>query len=166
MNLVEARIDARNGKLTASFGGQELTIPDEVTTRRSTLRDYVGRQIALGIRPHTVEDAAIAGGDEGRRLRGRVQLTEALGSELVAYVAMPGKPVEHEAVIEGAVYEESEQVAVQDISVGQREGETSLVASLDPSSRAREGEDLELTVDTLRLHFFDLESASAIDGRA
>ena len=34
MNLVEARIDARNGELTASFGGQELTIPDEVVTRR------------------------------------------------------------------------------------------------------------------------------------
>ena len=74
--------------------------------------------------------------------------------------------VEHEAVIEGAVYEESEQVAVQDISVGTREGETSIVASLDPSSRAREGEDIELTVDTMRLHFFDLESAAAINGRA
>ena len=166
MNLVEARIDTSHGKLTASFGGQELAIPDDVATRRSSLRDYVGRQVALGIRPHTIEDAAIGGGDDGRRLRGRVQLTEALGSELVAHVTMPGKPVEHEAVLEGAVYEESEQVAVQDISVGTREGETSIVASLDPSSRAREGEDLELTVDTMRLHFFDLESAAAIDGRA
>jgi multiple sugar transport system ATP-binding protein len=166
MNLIEARIDARNGALTASFGGQELTIPDEVAARRSGLREYVGRQVALGIRPHTIEDAGIAGGASGGRLRGRVQLTEALGSELVAYVSMPGKPVEHEAVIEGAVYEASEQVSVQEISVGTREGETSLVASLDPISGAREGEDIELAVDTRRLHFFDLENAAAIDGRA
>jgi multiple sugar transport system ATP-binding protein len=163
MNLVEARIDSRNGSLTASFGGQELVVSDEAGRRRPVLRSYVGRQVALGIRPHKLEDAALVGAEDGRRLLGRVQLTEALGSELVAYVAMPGRPVEHEAVIEGAVYEEAEQVAVQDISVGTREGETSLVASLDPSSRAREDEEIELAVDTAQLHFFDLESAAAID---
>jgi multiple sugar transport system ATP-binding protein len=163
MNLVEARIEERNGSFAASFGNQELLVPEEFGNRRPVLRNYVGRQVALGIRPHKFEDAAVAGASDGGRLRGRVQLTEALGSELVAYVAMRGKPVENEAVIEGAVYEESEQVAVQDISVGTREGEMMVVASLDPASRAREDEEIELAVDTTHLHFFDLESGAAID---
>ena len=166
MNLVEARIDSRNGSLTASFGGQELTIPDEVVARRSSLRDYVGRQVALGIRPHNFEDATVDFAPGGGRLRGRVQLTEALGSELVAHVAVPGKAVEHEAVLEGAVYEAEEQEAAKEFHVGAREGETTLVASLDPISSAREDMEIELAVDTRRLHFFDLESAAAIDGRA
>jgi multiple sugar transport system ATP-binding protein len=166
MNLVEARIDSRNSALTASFGGQELTIPDEVVARRSSLRDYVGRQVALGIRPHNFEDAAVDFAPGGGRLRGRVQLTEALGSELVAHVAVPGKAVEHEAVLEGAVYEAEEQEAAKEFHVGAREGETTLVASLDPISSAREDMEIELAVDTRRLHFFDLESAAAIDGRA
>jgi multiple sugar transport system ATP-binding protein len=165
MNLIEARIEARNGTLTASFGGQDLTVPDEVVSRRGSLRDYVGRQVALGIRPHNFEDASVDLAPAGGRLRGRVQLTEALGSELVAHVAMPGKPVEHEAVIEGAVYEAEEQEAIKDIHVGAREGETTLVASLDPISSAREDVEIELAVDTRRLHFFDLETAAAIDGR-
>jgi multiple sugar transport system ATP-binding protein len=165
MNLVEARIDSTNGSLTASFGGQELTIPDEVASRRTSLRDYVGRQVALGIRPHNLEDASTNLAPGGGRLRGRVQLTEALGSELVAHVAVTGKPVEHEAVIEGAVYEAEEQEAVKDIHIGAREGETTLVASLDPISSAREDEEIELAVDTRRLHFFDLETAASIDGR-
>ena len=165
MNLVEARMESQNGSLLASFGGQQLTIPDEVAARRSSLRDYVGREVALGVRPHNLEDASVDLAPRGGRLRGRVQLTEALGSELVAHVAMPGKPVEHEAVIEGAVYEAEEQEAVKDIHVGTREGETSLVASLDPTSDAREDAEIELAVDTRRLHFFDLESGAAIDGR-
>ena len=165
MNLVEARIDSTNGSLTASFGGQELTIPDEVASRRTSLRDYVGRQVALGIRPHNLEDASTDLAPGGGRLRGRVQLTEALGSELVAHVAVTGKTVEHEAVIEGAVYEAEEQDAVKDIHIGAREGETTLVASLDPISSAREDTEIELAVDTRRLHFFDLETAASIDGR-
>jgi multiple sugar transport system ATP-binding protein len=165
MNLVEATVESRNGSLVAAFGGQEVAIPESVLSARPALRGYTDRTVALGMRPHNLEDAALAQAPEGRRLKGRVQLTEALGSELVAYVTMPGRPVHHELVLEGAVYEAEEQEAVKDINVGAREGEASICASLSPESRAREGEEIELAVDTSRLHFFDLENAAAIDGR-
>jgi multiple sugar transport system ATP-binding protein len=162
MNLIEATIQQNNGSLAAAFGGQELGIPDTVVSSRPALRSYVGRILALGIRPHNFEDASLPLAPSGGRLKGRVQLTEALGSELVAYVTMPGKPVEHELVLEGAVYEAEEQAAVADINVGAAEGETSICASLEPETRAREGEEIELAVDTGRMHFFDLETADAI----
>jgi multiple sugar transport system ATP-binding protein len=162
MNLIEATIQQNNGSLAAAFGGQELGIPDTVVSSRPALRSYVGRILALGIRPHNFEDASLPLAPSGGRLKGRVQLTEALGSELVAYVTMPGKPVEHELVLEGAVYEAEEQAAVADINVGAAEGETSICASLEPESRTREGEEIELAVDTGRMHFFDLETADAI----
>jgi multiple sugar transport system ATP-binding protein len=161
MNLVEARIQGRNGSLVASFGDQEIAIPETPGQSRPGLERYEGKTVALGIRPHYFEDAALLS-DAPVRLRGRVQITEALGSELVAYVSMAGKAVHHEAVIEGAVYEAEEQAAVEEISVGTREGEATFCASLDPTSHAREGEPIELAVDTRRLHFFDLESAQSI----
>jgi multiple sugar transport system ATP-binding protein len=161
MNLVEARIQGRNGSLVASFGDQEIAIPETPGQSRPGLERYEGKTVALGIRPHYFEDAALLS-DAPIRLRGRVQITEALGSELVAYVSMAGKAVHHEAVIEGAVYEAEEQAAVEEISVGTREGEATFCASLDPTSHAREGEPIELAVDTRRLHFFDLESALSI----
>jgi hypothetical protein len=77
-------------------------------------------------------------------------------------VTMRGQAVQHEAVIEGAVYEAEEQVSLEEISVGTREGEMTCCASLDPSSRASEGETIELAVDTRKLHFFDLESGQTI----
>jgi multiple sugar transport system ATP-binding protein len=161
MNLVEARIQGRNGSLVASFGDQEIAIPETPGQSRPGLERYEGKTVALGIRPHYFEDAALLS-DAPIRLRGRVQITEALGSELVAYVSMAGKAVHHEAVIEGAVYEAEEQAAVEEISVGTREGEATFCASLDPTSHAREGEPIELAVDTRRLHFFDLESGQTI----
>jgi len=165
MNLIEATIEARNGSLAASFGTHTLDIPDSVTSARPSLRKYVGRTVGLGLRPHNLEDASLPQAPTGGRLKGRVQLTEALGSEIVAYATMPGQPVEHEAVLEGAVYEAEEQAAVAEINVGAAEGEISICASLEPESRAREGEEIELAVDTSRLHFFDLETADAINGR-
>jgi multiple sugar transport system ATP-binding protein len=165
MNLIEATIEARNGTLVASLGAQELEIPDAVVSARPRLRSYVGRTLGLGIRPHNLEDAALEPAPERQRLKGHVQLTEALGSELVTYVTMLGRPVEHDAVLEGAVYEAEEQAAVVEINVGAREGEMSICASLDPESHAREGQDIELAVDTSRLHFFDLDTADAINGR-
>jgi multiple sugar transport system ATP-binding protein len=161
MNLVEARIQARNGSLVASFGDQELPIPDLPGQSRPGLRRYEGKTIALGIRPHNFEDVALVP-DASARLRGTVQITEALGSELVAYVSMRARPVHHEAVIEGAVYEAEEQVSLEEISVGAREGEATFCVSLDPTSRASEGETIELAVDTRKLHFFDLESGQTI----
>ena len=53
---------------------------------------------------------------------------------------------------------------MKDINVGAREGEASICAS-SLRSPAREGEEIEPAVDTSRLHFFDLESAAAIDRR-
>ena len=163
MNLVEARIDAATARsrVVRRPGADDSGRRRHAAFEAARLRRAPGR--ARDPAAHHRGRRHRRWGRRGR-LRG-VQLTEALGSELVAHVSMPGKPVEHEAVIEGAVYEESEQVSVQEISVGTREGETSIVASLDPSS-GRAKARTSSSPSTHRLHFFDLESAAAIDGRA
>ena len=160
MNLVEAPDRGAQRLARASFGDHELPIPDAPDRVARVWPATKGRR-SLGIRPHNFEDAALAS-DAPTRLRGTVQITEALGSELVAYVSLRASAVQHEAVIEGAVYEAEEQVSVEEISVGTREGETTFCVSLDPSSRASEGETIELAVDTRKLHFFDLESGQTI----
>ena len=55
----------------------------EALAARPALAAYVGRPIVLGIRPEDLEDAALAPDTPAaRRLRGKVELREALGSEL------------------------------------------------------------------------------------
>jgi multiple sugar transport system ATP-binding protein len=39
------------------------------------------------------------------------------------------------------------------------------VARLDPASKARRGEELELWVDSTKLHFFDPQSGRSLDAK-
>jgi multiple sugar transport system ATP-binding protein len=155
MNIFEGTIQRRNGGLAVELGDQQLTIPADVAERRPALGGYTGRKLAVGIRPEHLEDAAVAR-NGGGRLRGRVQLTEALGSEILAHVEVHASPVVTEDVVEGAVVDADEQDVAADLIAA------TIVGRLDPSSRVRPDSEVELTVDTEKLQFFDLETGFAI----
>jgi multiple sugar transport system ATP-binding protein len=158
MNLIEAAIERSGAGLVCRIGSQALTIPAETA---STLGRYVGREVALGLRPERIEHAALAPDcPPERRLRGTVRLTEALGSALLVHVEIEGRPVLHEQVLEGAA---DDEVIVEDIRSEQRTQRTTLVCSFDPSASATVGEEIQLAVDTRRLHFFDLETGQALE---
>jgi multiple sugar transport system ATP-binding protein len=163
MNLVEAQMERSNGSLVAKLGEQELTIPDDVAAGRPALAGYVGRKLALGIRPEQLEDAAIVrDGSNSSRLRGRVQLTEALGSELLAHVELPGKAVVTDDVLEGAV--ELEEAMLDQIAQKAEEEQTTFVGRFDAASEARPDYVIDMAVDTSKLQFFDLETGTSIRG--
>jgi multiple sugar transport system ATP-binding protein len=163
MNLVEAQMERSNGNLVAKLGEQELTIPDDVAAGRPALAGYVGRKLALGIRPEQLEDGALVrDGSNSSRLRGRVQLTEALGSELLVHVELPGKAVVTDDVLEGAV--ELEEAMLDQIAQKAEEEQTTFVGRFDAASEARPDYVIDMAVDTSKLQFFDLETGTSIRG--
>ncbi|MGZ4372826.1 MAG: ABC transporter ATP-binding protein, partial [Gaiellaceae bacterium] len=85
MNMLEARIERREGGLAAVLGDTVLGLDEETLSRRSALAAYEGREVVLGVRPEDLDDAALADGDAGPRLKGRVELREALGSEVLVH---------------------------------------------------------------------------------
>jgi multiple sugar transport system ATP-binding protein len=160
MNLVEATVEAETGAgtLRLRVGTQELVVP-----RAQALAGYRGRTIALGLRPEALHDAALElDTPPERRLRGTVRLTEALGSALLAHVEIDAAPVVREEVLEGG---EADDVVVEEMRADAEQRRTVLVCSFDPGSPARAGEPVELAIDTRGLHFFDLDSAEAIEAR-
>src|SRR5262249_28440123 len=102
MNLVQARLEARNGDVVAHVGTQELVVPAEVTNGRPALSRYAGRTIGLGIRPEHVRDPALSTDGGRSRLRGEVRAMEALGSEVLVHLAVEAEPVLTEEVREVA----------------------------------------------------------------
>ena len=162
MNIVEADLTRSNGGYRARIGDQELTVPDGVVGARPALAAYDGRRVALGIRPEQLEDASLVhDGDAGSRLRGRVLLTEALGSELLAHVELEGKPVVTDDVLEGAV--ELQDTAVrEDLEQQVEEQRSTFVGRFDASSEIRPGHIIDMAVDTSKLQLFDLETGLAI----
>jgi multiple sugar transport system ATP-binding protein len=160
MNIVEADVVRGEQGLAVRIGDQELSVPEEITRRRPALSGYVGRKLALGIRPEHLEDANLAR-NRGGHLRGHVLITEALGSEILAHVEMKGAPVLTEDVVEGAVDVEEQEMAADLLHSGHGNRAT-FVGRLDTASAVKPDMDIELAVDTQKLQFFDLETGHAI----
>ena len=162
MNIFEGTIERSGDELTVKLGAQELPVPSDVAQRRPALSGYAGRTLAVGVRPEHLEDAAVAR-NGGVRLRGRVLLTEALGSEILAHVEINAKPVVTEDVVEGAVVDAEEREVAADLLGDSGNGDkTTFVGRFDPASRVKPDSDVELVVDTGKLHFFDLETGFAV----
>jgi multiple sugar transport system ATP-binding protein len=158
MNMFEARLALDNGTLAVDLGDQQLALDAEAFEARPALRGYEGKDVILGLRPEHIEDAALVGdAPADRRLRGAVELTEALGSEIVAHISIDAKPALTEDVRELAqdIGEEIEDEAAA-------EGKTTLVGRIGARSNLRAGETAELVVDTAALHFFDPATGAGI----
>jgi multiple sugar transport system ATP-binding protein len=156
MNLVGVDLERSNGGLVAKFAGADhaLTVDDQVLGRRPALPYFEGKRIILGVRPEDIEDAAVAGGaPEGRRLSATVDIREDMGSEVFIHFGVGGRAVRGEDV-KAAVGEEAIEVAESKGNIW--------VARVDRDTGAQEQGDVELVVDTTRLHFFDPESGEAI----
>jgi multiple sugar transport system ATP-binding protein len=157
INLVESQLDRNNGNLAVSLGEHKLTVDDQLARNRSSLADYVGKNIILGIRPEDFEDASIESDTPpDRRIKVTADLTEPLGSEVLVHFGTEATSVVSSAA-EADVGEDA------DIRLGEGdEATTRLIARVSPKSRIALGQEVELTVDTTRLYFFDPETREAI----
>ena len=164
MNLVQARLDSRNGELVVLIGAQELVVPAEVARERSALARYAGQMIGLGIRPEQVRDPAISSDGQSSRLRGQVKAMEALGSEVLVHLAVAAEPVLTEEVREVAV--DVDAAALEQLESEALERRTLVIGRFETSERLRAGEEIEVAIDPRKLHFFDLETGLAIYGES
>jgi multiple sugar transport system ATP-binding protein len=163
MNLLEAKLVRSDDRLDVEFGGFRLEVPPEVTSERPGLAAFEGRTVILGIRPEDMEDASlVADAPADRTIHSTVDLTEALGSDVLVHMTVQAPPAVTEDVRELAV--DVGQEALERIEEVASEGSSSVIARLSPRTRAKVGERLELVVDTRRLHFFDPESGARIEG--
>jgi multiple sugar transport system ATP-binding protein len=154
MNLVEAELAEREGRLSVTFGPHTLAIPPEIAAARPALAEYAGRRVALGIRPEDLEDAEAA---EGSRLDVTVDIKEDMGAEVYLHFAVDAPPVTAEELRE----------IVGDEALAAADEQTHhhgspFIARVARGTSAREREAVRLAVDTRRLHFFDLETGAGI----
>jgi multiple sugar transport system ATP-binding protein len=162
MNLVEARLERRNGDLVAALGENEIVLGQETRAARPGLQSYEGRTLVLGIRPEDLEDAALeSDGGERQHLQGKVVLTEALGSEVMAHFKIDAPAAATDDVRELAKDAGTEGLAERD-----HEGGATMVGRFGARSRVSAGEAVEVAVDTRALHFFEPETGLGIyDGK-
>jgi multiple sugar transport system ATP-binding protein len=153
MNLLEARVRCSNGNVLLELGSERLLVDS-----RPELERYDGRELGVGIRPDYLHEA----GDEApeRRLRGVVQATELLGSELLCHLEVPCVPLVTDEVIELA--EDVDQAAADELRHEADECKATIVCRFDADAGVRVGDVVECGLDPARLHFFDPEDGKAI----
>jgi multiple sugar transport system ATP-binding protein len=160
MNFFSSKIDQQDSKLTINVGGQTIGVPEALLTERPELKSYVGKEVIVGIRPQDFEDAEFkSDAPPDSRLKVAIDLVEAIGTETLVHFQVDAPIVVTEDMKElaqdaGEGTERLEQKA--------RTGENEFVAQLDPKTKISKGDEVELVVDTSRLHFFDLETSAGV----
>jgi multiple sugar transport system ATP-binding protein len=152
MNLLRGRIVAEEGtRCVLQLGGARLPLPDPVLEARPALMGRLDEDVVVGIRPEALRPA------NGSRaaLEGPVVLRESLGSDVLAHL-----DIDAPSVLAGEQLEAAREIGGE--VNGSPPKRARITARLEPSVRAVTGESLRLTVDPMRLHFFDPHSERAL----
>ncbi|RBY83640.1 ABC transporter ATP-binding protein [Geodermatophilus sp. TF02-6] len=156
MNMAIGSVERGATGYLLRLGSAVLSLPESVLADRPALAGYAGRDVAVGVRSEDMEDASLArDAAPDARIRARVTLTEALGSEIVVHFCVDAPKVET------ADTKELERDARTEDLPASQQG-TPFVAAFAPRSRVRPGDDIEIAVDRERLHFFDPQTNLAI----
>jgi multiple sugar transport system ATP-binding protein len=161
MNMLDARIEDGNGALKARIGEQVISLGTETLENRPALRNFVGKDVIIGIRPEDLEDATLeTGAPDDRILIGKLELREALGSEIMAHFSIKAAHAETDEMRELA--EDAGATGDQGAQIGVGEDEAVIVGRFSPRSRLQQGDEVKAVVDTRALHFFDPSSGTGI----
>jgi multiple sugar transport system ATP-binding protein len=157
MNLYEATVAGPADQLVLSLGSQQLALPSDLGQRNPILVAARERKLVVGIRPeyltvpYPMSDAEAA---PESTLVVRAELVESLGNESLVHFSVDARMVRNR----GGVFTADADAAGEIAGASATEG----VARVDPRVRVTVGDQLPLTVDVHRLHFFDAETGAAI----
>jgi multiple sugar transport system ATP-binding protein len=152
MNFMPGKLE--NGKLHTRMG--EVPLDDE--TRRLLEGSSTGRDVILGIRPESFEDAGLVPAeakDRGITFQAAIDVVESMGSDVFAYFTFEGEG----DVVSSADLEELARDSGRADTGGSGD---QVVARLDAATNVREGSDAELWADVRSIHVFDPESGQNI----
>jgi multiple sugar transport system ATP-binding protein len=156
MNLYEATVSGPADRLALSLGSQRLALPADVGRRGPALAGAEGRKVVVGIRPECLTVASRDNEEAARErtLSVRAELVESLGNESLLHFSTDARTVRNHRGVFTADAPASGDIAGASATEG--------VARVDPRVRIADGDQLTLTVDVDRLHFFDVETGEAI----
>jgi multiple sugar transport system ATP-binding protein len=149
MNFVPARVDGN----TVVLPMVEAPLPEHLRSKLDGRNELIA-----GIRPEDFEDASLVGdgADGGATFTTKADVVEWMGAELYAHFSIERQGIESEELAELA-----QAAGTTDVPSHGGE-EDRVVARLDSASKAREGKDIELWVDSAKLQLFDPKTGQNI----
>jgi multiple sugar transport system ATP-binding protein len=140
------------------FADHKVPLPGQLVSERQGLDRYFDKDIIIGLRPSSLEDAAFVS-DERPWIKGEVAVTEELGSEVNLIFHMAAPQVHHDIMIAKLDKAAKDEVEAEELA---GEGQSLWTARVNPKTQARVGRSVGLAIDTGGFHFFDKDTGLAI----
>jgi multiple sugar transport system ATP-binding protein len=157
MNLYQAEVDPAGERLR--LGAQQLELPERLRAE-SVIGPYRGKDVVVGIRPEDLTDASLSGQEgAGARLQGDVDLVEALGAEKLIHFHIDASRLD----ARDARLSTDEDLDLSEGEIGAA-AITAGVARVPPASDIAAGKGATFAVAIERLHLFDPEHGTSLDG--
>jgi multiple sugar transport system ATP-binding protein len=159
MNIGSATVEEHEGALHVRLDESSyLRLADAALDAYPGVRKYVGRAVAVGMRPEHFYRADSSTPPDTTMQQRDVQLVELLGSEVLVHFGTGARPVIsedlREAIDDAEVFAELEHAA--------ESGTQQFVARLEPHEAPKMGQKIDLAFKTEQMHFFDIETGQAL----
>ena len=154
MNLIYGHLEAEGDKVYAVLPNTKIAVGRSALDRHPGLENRMNEELVVGLRPSDLEAAAVAGHDPDRSMTVTVEVTEMLGADTYIHFTVDKNPV-----ITPDIEELLADSGQGPESLGDK---TNFVARVSPDVNVDHGTQVELTVDTAKLHFFDPNTGDRI----
>ncbi|MBW3659484.1 MAG: ATP-binding cassette domain-containing protein, partial [Actinobacteria bacterium] len=159
MNIAKGHIERSGDDWTVTLGDSKLTIHPEALERYPRVKEYDGRDIAVGLRPEHFERADGSGIPDGQVMRGHeIALVEMLGAEMLVHFNTSAAPIISEDMREAVDDEEAFAAMERDA----KKGGQRFTARFDPGNPPKVGSTFDIGFRTEYLHFFDADNGTAL----
>jgi multiple sugar transport system ATP-binding protein len=153
INLMESKVVSGNNGPELMLGTERNVLPDKFLSHKPAIEAYVGRTVAVGLRPEALI-VGPAAGPEQTTITGTVALTEDLGASLLVHFDVPVPP----PLLDG------DGIAVDDdlIDFAHRTDRSRLRATVDGFASVHAGDSVPIAINLDRMHLFDRHTGLAI----
>ena len=159
MNLGRGTIVDQDGRLSVQLDESScVRLSDAALDRYPGVRQYAGREVAVGMRPEHFFRADSATPDDTQMKQRQVRLVELLGAEVLVHFETGTRPVITEDLREAM--DDAEAFAELEHAV--QTGTQQFVARLEPHEAPKTGQTVDLAFKTEHMHFFDIETGQAL----
>jgi multiple sugar transport system ATP-binding protein len=145
MNLAQVQVERSNGGLALPLGDVRVPVPAERGLD-------AGQSVIVGVRPEDLQ----GNGRHDVRLKGKLERVEALGAMMLGYFGVRAQAPRTQAIVAAV----GDEVVADAPLIG--EGGTMFCATFEPRAAVRVGDEVEVTLDPERLHFFDPETETSL----
>ncbi len=155
MNMVYGVLEQESeGRVFLKFADKRVYVERAALDAHPGIEDYFGKQIVVGIRPGEFEDARMGEAPADRTIRVKTDVNELLGSESYVHFGLDSAPV-----ITPDIEELLADSGTDPETLGH---ETRFTARVSPDVSVPDMSEVDLVIDTSKLHFFDIDSSDKI----